>query len=88
MTILACALLLIGTLVYVFKPAYAGARASEDKTRLQYLEERRDAIYENLRDLSFEHKAGKFTEQDFETMRTSLEGEAATVLAEIAALRK
>ncbi|GAC1661511.1 MAG: hypothetical protein NVS9B15_25060 [Acidobacteriaceae bacterium] len=87
MMLLAFAVLLIGSLVYVFKPAYV-SHASGDKTRLQYLEERRDAIYENLRDLNFEHKAGKFTEADYETMRVSLEGEAASVLAEIAALSK
>jgi hypothetical protein len=40
-------------------------------------------VYENLRDLNFEHKAGKFTEADYEAMRTSLEAEAARVLAEI-----
>lgn len=87
MILLACALLLIGTLVYVFRPAYAPQRTSDDKSRLQYLEERRDAIYDNLRDLTFEHKAGKFTEQDFVTQRASLESEAAAVLAEIASLK-
>jgi len=85
MMLFACAALLIGALVYVFKPAYV-SEGSGDKTRLQYLEERRDAIYENLRDLNFEHKAGKFTEADHEIMRASLESEAAGVLAEIAAL--
>ena len=79
----ACAILLIGCLFYMFVPAslpFGGA----EKTRLQYLEERREAIYENLRDLKFEYKAGKFTDADYEAMSNSLELEAAKVLAEIA----
>jgi hypothetical protein len=53
------------------------------KTRLAYLYERKDVVYENLRDLNFEHKSGKFSESDFETMRDSMEAEAAGILAEI-----
>ena len=45
--------------------------------------ERRDAIYENLRDLRFEFRAGKFSEQDYEEIKQSLEVEAARVLAEM-----
>ena len=30
-----------------------------DKTRVDYLRERKDVIYENLRDLNFEYQAGK-----------------------------
>jgi len=45
--------------------------------------ERRDTIYDNLRDLKFEYRAGKFAEQDYEQMHQSLENEAALVLAEI-----
>ena len=30
-----------------------------EKTRLAYLQERKEAVYENLRDLNFEHQAGK-----------------------------
>jgi len=45
-------------------------------------------VYENLRDLNFEHKSGKFTEGDFEAMRTSMEAEAARILAEIEKLER
>ena len=45
--------------------------------------ERRDAIYENLRDLRFEYRAGKFSEKDYEEIKQSLEVEAARVLAEM-----
>jgi hypothetical protein len=54
-----------------------------DKTRVDYLRERKDAIYDNLRDLNFEYLAGKYPEQDYIEQRTGLEDEAARVLAEI-----
>ncbi len=59
-----------------------------EKTRLSYLRERKDAVYENLRDLNFEYKAGKFPESDYQSMKGSLEEEAAAILAEIARLEQ
>ena len=85
MTLLACLLLLVAVLVYVFVPGRTAAR-QEDKTRLAYLNERKEVIYENLRDLNFEFKAGKYPQQDYEAMRAGLENEAAALLAEIAQL--
>jgi len=57
-----------------------------DKTRVDYLRERKDVIYENLRDLSFEYQAGKYPEQDYAEQRAGLEDEAARVIAEMEAL--
>ena len=60
----------------------------EEKTRLGYLHERKEVIYDNLRDLNFEYKAGKFPDTDYLSMKNSLEEEAATILAEIARLEE
>jgi hypothetical protein len=57
-----------------------------EKTRLGYLRERKDAVYENLRDLNFEYSAGKVPDVDYRAMKSSLQDEAATILAEIARL--
>jgi hypothetical protein len=87
LVLLACMLITFGALVYVFYlpgKLYLGPR----KTRLSYLRERRDVVYENLRDLNFEYKAGKFPDSDYQAMKTSLEEEAAAVLAEIARLEE
>ncbi len=54
-----------------------------DKTRVDYLRERKDVIYENLRDLNFEYLAGKYPEQDYAEQRAGLEDEAARVIAEM-----
>jgi hypothetical protein len=74
-------LLTAGLLLYVFSPVRA--EVSEEKTRLGYLRERKDAVYENLRDLNFEHKAGKLSDTDYENLRASLENEAAAILGEM-----
>ena len=83
----ACALFAIALFVYVFSPVREVAHA-EQKTRLVYLRERKEAIYENLRDLNFEFKAGKFPEEDYAAMRAGLEDEAARVLSEIDTLER
>jgi len=53
------------------------------KTRLDFLEELKEQIYANLRDLNFEYQAGKYPLEDYSAQRSILEKEAATVLAEM-----
>jgi hypothetical protein len=69
-------------MIYIFTPARE-LDTGVDKTRLAYLYERKDVVYENLRDLNFEFKSGKFTQQDYDAMRGSIEAEAARILDEI-----
>lgn len=85
MSIVACSLLLIGILIYVFYPE-RHVEAQRQKTRLEYLRERKEALYENLRDLNFEYRAGKYVQEDYADQQTTLENEAAEVMAEIALL--
>jgi len=82
MTFAACLLLTLGILAYVFYMP-AEIDVSPEKTQLVFLRERKDMVYENLRDLNFEFKAGKLPNTDYNTMRASLEDEAAALLAEI-----
>lgn len=81
--LLACLTLAAATMLFVFYIEPDPADSAPHRTRLDQLLERRDAIYENLRDLKFEHRAGKFSERDYEETRQALETEAATVLAGI-----
>lgn len=74
--------LLFALLVYTFWPENVFA-SQRQKTRLDYLEERKEQLYENLRDLNFEYRAGKYPEEDFLVQRTQLENETAQLLAEI-----
>jgi len=52
------------------------------------LRERKDAVYENLRDLNFERQAGKVPNVDYASLKSSLQDEGAAVLAEIASLEE
>lgn len=81
--IIACTALLAAMLAFLFWIRVDPADLAPHRSRLDQLLERRDTIYENLRDLRFEHRAGKFSETDFEETRQALEREAARVLAEI-----
>ena len=81
MIAIAALILTIGLLLYIF--LFVTADDAEIKTRAVYLRERKDAVYENLRDLNFEYKAGKLSDVDYEQLRNSLESEAASILAEI-----
>jgi hypothetical protein len=82
-----CLLLFVASVFYVF---YLPGRLflGPEKTRAGYLRERKDAVYENLRDLNFEYKAGKVPDADYTSLKSSLQDEAATILAEIARLQK
>ncbi len=82
MTWFACAALMIGIFVYVFYPQRK-TELQTQKTRLEFLRERKDVVYENLRDLNFEYRAGKYPEGDYRAQRAGLENDAAQIVAEI-----
>lgn len=82
MSIAACSLLLIGIFAYIFYPERHVER-QRTKSRLDFLLERKDVLYENLRDLNFEYRAGKYPEEDYAAQRAVMEDETAAVLAEI-----
>jgi hypothetical protein len=82
LTLLACVLLTVGLLAYVFFPEKQVAAQSE-KTRLEFLRERKEALYDNLRDLNFEYRAGKYREEEYAAERAVLENEAAEVVGEM-----
>ena len=83
MALLACTALTAAVFIFVFLIEPDASDSAPHRSHLDQLMERRDTIYDNLRDLKFEHRTGKFAEQDYEQMRDSLETEAALVLAQI-----
>jgi hypothetical protein len=85
MTLLTCLVITAAALYFVFQIPEA-ITAGPEQTRVAFLNERKEAVYENLRDLNFEYKAGKVPDLDYQTMKASLEDEAAAILAEIAQL--
>ena len=79
----ACFALAVATLLFIFYIQPDASDLAPHRTRLDQLMERRDTIYDNLRDLRFEYRAGKYSEGDYEAMKISIENEAALILAEI-----
>lgn len=49
---------------------------------IQHLEDRKHAIYGNLRDLQFEYRLGKLSDGDYQQTKQALQRELAGVLAE------
>jgi hypothetical protein len=68
--------------LYAFWPE-KNVAVQREKTRLDFLEELKDQVYANLRDLNFEYQAGKYPLEDYTVQRTILEKEATAVLAEM-----
>jgi|SRR4051794_31567224 len=52
-------------------------------TPWKYLEGRKASIYENLRDLQFEFRLGKLSDDDYQRTKLELQSELARVMAEI-----
>jgi NADH pyrophosphatase NudC (nudix superfamily) len=59
----------------------------EPESPFLHLDERKAAIYENLRDLQFEYRVGKLSDQDYQNTKKDLQRELASVLAEVDALK-
>ena len=81
---LAVAVILLG-LVFAF---VVGVRTRdlpipEPASITQHLEDRRARIYEGLRDLQFEYRVGKLSEEDYQRTKLDLQQQLAGTLAEI-----
>jgi hypothetical protein len=79
----ACLALAMATVLFIFYIQPDASDLAPHRTKLDQLMEQRDTIYDNLRDLRFEFRSGKYSEGDYETMKNGLENDAAMVLAQI-----
>ena len=59
----------------------------EPESPFLHLDERKAAVYENLRDLQFEYRVGKLSDQDYQNTKKDLQRELASVLAEVDAIK-
>ena len=59
----------------------------EPESPFLHLDERKAAIYENLRDLQFEYRVGKLSETDYQQTKRDLQKEIAAVMAEVDRLK-
>ena len=59
----------------------------EPESPFAHLDEKKAAIYDNLRDLQFEYRVGKLSEQDYQNTKRDLQRELASVMAEVDRLK-
>jgi rRNA maturation endonuclease Nob1 len=84
---LAC-LLTIGVLVFILSVRAKDLPEPAPVSPFDHLDERKAAIYENLRDLQFEYRVGKLSDRDYQQTKQDLQKELAAVLAEIDRLKQ
>jgi hypothetical protein len=83
MIIAIAALLAVGVVVFILGVRAKDLPEPEPVSPFQHLDERKAAIYENLRDLQFEYRVGKLSDQDYQQSKKDLQKELAGVLAEV-----
>jgi rRNA maturation endonuclease Nob1 len=83
MTIALAVALTLGVLVFVLFVRGKDVPEPVPVSPVQHLEDRKAAIYDNLRDLQFEYRVGKLSDADYQQMKLSLQKELAGVLAEM-----
>ncbi len=81
--VIAVTVLVAVTLLYTLFVRPADIPAPEPVSPTRHLEERRAAIFENLRDLQFEYRVGKLSDADYQQTKLTLQKELAAVIGEI-----
>jgi len=79
--------LAIAVIVFILGVRPKDLPAPEPVSPFQHLDERKAAIYENLRDLQFEYRLGKLSDDDYQSTKKDLQKELARVLAEVDRLK-
>ena len=86
-TAIAC-ILTAGVLLYILGVRPKDLPEPQPVSPFQHLDERKAAIYENLRDLQFEYRLGKMSDADYQQTKKDLQKELAQVLAEVDRVRE
>lgn len=75
--------LLAAVFAYVVGVRARDLPETEPASVTQHLEDRRARIYEGLRDLQFEYRVGKLSEEDYQRTKGDLQNQLAGTLSEI-----
>jgi hypothetical protein len=87
MIIAVTCLIAIAVIAFILGVRPKDLPAPEPESPFQHLDERKAAIYENLRDLQFEYRLGKLSDADYQQTKGDLQKELAGVLAEVDRVR-
>jgi hypothetical protein len=83
MTLVIAALLVLAALAFTLFVRSKDVPEPLPVSPVQHLEDRKQAIYDNLRDLQFEYRLGKLSDEDYQQTKQALQKELASVLASI-----
>ncbi len=86
MVLAAAVLVALGAFVFTLFIRGRDLPEPEPVSPTRHLDERKAQIYENLRDLQFEYRLGKLSDEDYQKTKQGLQGELAKVMAEIDAI--
>lgn len=75
-------ILAIAVIVFILGVRAKDLPEPEPESPFHHLDERKSAIYENLRDLQFEYRLGKLSDEDYQNTKRDLQKELAVVLAD------
>ena len=81
--VLVCAALAGFVLLYTLWVPQQEIHVPQPPTRLDHLQEKKKVLYDNLKDLHFEYRTGKFSDEDYKQLKTSLQYELALVMKQI-----
>ena len=81
-------MLAIAVIAFVLGVRPRDLPAPEAPSPFRHLDERKAAIYENLRDLQFEFRMGKLSDEDYRNTKQDLQKELAVVLSEVDKLKQ
>ena len=84
--VLAC-IIAAGVVAFVLGVRSKDLPQPEPESPFLHLDERRTAIYENLRDLQFEYRVGKLSDEDYQSTKKDLQKELSRVLAAVDELK-
>jgi hypothetical protein len=87
MVIVIAALIAVGAIVFILMVRVKDLPEPEPVSPFQHLDERKAAIYENLRDLQFEYRVGKLSDHDYQQTKKDLQRELAGVMADVDRLK-
>lgn len=88
MIIAIAVLITVGILIWILGVRAKDLPEPQPVSPFQHLDDRKAAIYENLRDLQFEYRVGKLSDADYQATKRDLQTELAAVLAEVDKLKE
>jgi hypothetical protein len=87
MIIAIAAILTIGVVLFTISVRAQDLPPVEPESPFKHLDELKARIYENLRDLQFEFRVGKLSDEDYQRAKLGLQRELAGLMAEVDRLK-